>query len=120
LLRFYTIAPPGRVVTQDVEFHGCPLKAGDRVVLATPAGDRDPAHFPDAHQVVLDRQPNAHFAFGAGPHRCVGSHLARLEIRVAIEEWHAVIPDYRIEPGAVLSEHGGVIGLVDLPLILGK
>lgn len=119
LLRYFGITSPARLVLHDAEFHGCPLKEGDRVQLALPAALRDVAEFPDAHQVVLDRSPNRHLAFGGGPHRCLGLHLARTELRIAIEEWHRAIPDYRLQPGLRLAEHGGVLGLETLPLVLG-
>jgi cytochrome P450 len=117
-LRYFTLPTPARVVTRDVEFAGCPMKAGDRIVLPLAAADRDPAQFRDANTVVADRNPNRHIAFSAGPHRCVGAHLARLEMRIAMEEWHARIPDYEVAPGAEIKENvGAVAGLSCLPLI---
>ena len=117
LLRFYGIVTSARVVTADTEFAGCPMKADDRIIIPYASANRDPAEFADAARFQLDRYPNRHLAFGAGPHRCLGSHLARLELRVAIEEWHARIPDYRIAAGAELRQHiGGVAGLDTLPL----
>ncbi|MCU1401545.1 MAG: Cytochrome, partial [Acidimicrobiales bacterium] len=117
LLRYYSIATTSRVVTRDTEFAGCPMKAGDRVVLPTGAAGRDPRQFEDADEFQADRAVNRHLAFGAGPHRCVGSHLARLEMRIAMEEWHRLIPEYRIAPGVELREHvGAVAGLDQLPL----
>ena len=59
---------------------------------------------------------NRHIAFGAGPHRCLGSHLARQELRIGLTEWHARIPHYRLADGATVQEHGGQIGLDNLPL----
>lgn len=118
LLRLYSIVVTGRVVTRDVEVAGCPIRAGDRVVLALPAANRDSAAFDRATDAVLDREANRHLAFGAGPHRCAGNHLARAELRIAFEEWHRVIPDYEVAPGAVLTSHGGgVMGLDALPLV---
>jgi cytochrome P450 len=117
LLRFYGIVTTVRVATRDTEFAGCPMKANDRVVIPYAAANRDPREFANADRFQLDRFPNRHIAFGAGAHRCLGSHLARLELRVAIEEWHARIPDYRIADGAELRQHiGGVAGLERLPL----
>jgi cytochrome P450 len=117
-LRYYAIVITSRVVTKDVEFAGCPMRAGDRVVLPTPAPSRDPAEFPSPRDFVMDRTPNRHLAFGAGPHRCLGSHLARVELAVAIEEWHRRIPEYRIADGAEIRQHiGGVAGLDSLPLV---
>jgi cytochrome P450 len=86
-------------------------------MYCTAAAGRDPEQFPDPDTFIPDRSPNRHLAFGAGPHRCVGSHLARLELRIALEEWHARIPDYRIPEGGEITEFvGSVAGLSALPL----
>lgn len=117
-LRYYAIVTTSRFVTRDVEFAGCPMRAGDRVVLPTAASNRDPQQIADADKFILDRPQNRHLSFGAGPHRCLGSHLARVELAVAIEEWHRRIPDYCIEAGANITQHvAGVAGLDKLPLI---
>jgi cytochrome P450 len=116
-LRFYSIATGGRVVTKDTELGGVPMKAGDRIMYCTAAAGRDPEQFPDPDTFIPDRSPNRHVAFGAGPHRCVGSHLARLELRIALEEWHKRIPEYRIPEGTKFREYvGSVAGLESLPL----
>jgi cytochrome P450 len=119
LLRAYAFVPTGRKVTSDVDFHGCPMKAGETVWLWLPAACRDPRAFPEPDRVDFDRQPNNHIAFGAGPHRCLGSHLARRELRIAIEEWHRRIPRYRLDESVELEEHGGMFGLDELVLLLG-
>jgi cytochrome P450 len=117
-LRYYSVASPARLVREDGEIAGCPMKAGDRVVLATWPANRDPRQFADAGEFVIDREANRHCAFGVGVHRCVGSHLARLELRVGIEEWLARIADFAVEPGAVITQHvAGAAGLDTLPLI---
>ncbi|HEY2811954.1 MAG TPA: cytochrome P450 [Acidimicrobiales bacterium] len=117
-LRYFSIASTVRVVTQDLEFAGCPMRAGDRVVLPTAAAGRDPRAFVDAAMFDADRVANRHVAFGAGPHRCLGAHLARLEMRIAMEEWHDHIPDYRVADDAVITEHvGAVAGMNELPLV---
>jgi cytochrome P450 len=116
LLRAYSFVPTQRKVTSDAEFHGCPVKAGEMVMMAIPAACRDPKLFPDPEKVILDRSPNNHFAFGAGPHRCLGSHLARRELRIALEEWHTRIPDYRLDPEVEVVEHGGMFGIDRLAL----
>lgn len=77
-----------------------PVHAGDKVLLNFGAANRDPAAFPDADTVVLDRAVNRHVAFGAGIHRCAGSNLARMELRVALEEWLAHIPEFDLVPNA--------------------
>jgi cytochrome P450 len=117
-LRFYTIVRPGRKVMTDIDFHGCPMKAGEMVHVPLAAACRDPKAFPDGNQFVLDRTPNQHIAFGAGPHRCLGSHLARRELRVALEEWHKRIPIYGIPEGAELCAHSGAeISVERVPLV---
>src|SRR4051812_11325057 len=116
-LRFFSIASGARVVTRDTEFAGVPMKEGDRILYCTAAAGRDPEQFSDPDTFIPDRKPNRHLAFGAGPHRCVGSHLARLELRIALEEWHKRIPDYRIPEGTQFREWvGSVAQLEALPL----
>jgi cytochrome P450 len=118
LLRAYAPVTMARVVKEDVEFEGCPMRAGDKVLLNFPGANRDPEVFPDADRVVLDRQLNRHVAFGSGIHRCAGSNLARMELRVALEEWLARIPDFRLAEGAVVTWAGGQIrGPRRLPVV---
>jgi cytochrome P450 len=97
-----------RTLTRDVELHGRTLQAGDRVLLVYGAANRDEAEFPDPDALVVDRHPNRHLSFGAGVHRCLGAHLARLELRIVLEEVLAAIPDYRIEDAAAVSIKGGI------------
>jgi cytochrome P450 len=106
LLRAYAPVTMARIVTRDTDIRGCPMKAGDRVLLSFGAANRDPEAFPDADRVVLDRAVNRHIAFGAGIHRCAGSNLARMELRVALEEWHARIPSYRLADPATVRWAG--------------
>jgi cytochrome P450 len=115
-LRAYPIVPMARKVTSDVDFHGCPMRKGDMVMLTYPSATRDPRQFPDPDKVVIDRFPNRHIAFGASEHRCLGSHLARAELQTAIREWHKLIPDYRLDSDEVPLAHGGQISLMSLPL----
>ena len=86
-LRAYAPVTMARLVKEDHDFHGCPMKANDWVLLPFPAANRDPAQFERATEFVIDRQVNRHGAFGLGIHRCLGSNLARLELKVAIEEF---------------------------------
>jgi cytochrome P450 len=117
-LRFFAIASPARVVRRDTEFAGCPMKAGDRVVLATWPANRDPRQFADADRFVIDREINRHNAFGVGIHRCLGSHLARLELRIMLEEWLPRIPDFSVRAGVPITQHvAGAAGLDNLPLV---
>lgn len=118
VLRLYSIVSTGRVVTRDADFAGCRMKAGDRVLVATGPANRDPRQFENADRFNPYRDPNRHIAFGAGPHRCIGSHLARAELRVALEEWHRVIPEYRLAEGTDIRwRPGGIAALDRLPLV---
>jgi cytochrome P450 len=109
LLRAYSPVTMARRLSHDVEFQGCPMKAGDRILMNFPAANRDPEAFPDADKVILDRQINRHVAFGAGIHRCAGSNLARMELRVAIEEWLRQIPEFDLVDPALVTWAGGQV-----------
>ena len=85
-----------RKATRDADFHGCPVKKGDMVMGLVAAANRDPRRYDRADEFIIDRKGATHFGFAAGPHRCLGAHLARRAMQVAVEEWHRVIPDYRI------------------------
>lgn len=102
-LRAYAPVTLGREIVKETEIGGCPLKKGEMVMLAYGAANRDPAIFPDPDRVVIDRPDNRHAAFGLGIHRCIGSHLARMEIRVAVEEWLSRFPDFVLSDGAVVT-----------------
>jgi cytochrome P450 len=120
LLRWETpVMMVPRVATQDTELAGCPISAGETVLAMIGSANTDEQHCPDAHEVRWNRPKNSHIAFGGGVHRCLGSHLARLELRVALREWHARIPDYAIDPGAELVHTAGVRSLETFPMILG-
>ena len=109
LLRAYSPVTMARVVTEDVEYGGCPMKAGDKVLMNFPGANRDPEVFEDADTVVLDRAHNRHVAFGSGIHRCAGSNLARMELRIALEEWLRRIPEFRLADGAEVTWAGGQV-----------
>jgi len=120
LLRAYAPVTMARQVVKETQINGCAFKEGEMVLLSFPAANRDPAVFPDADRVVIDRTENRHAAFGLGIHRCVGSNLARLEITVALEEWLAAIPEFRLDPAAPVTwSEGTVRGPRRLPLLLG-
>jgi hypothetical protein len=106
-LRFYAPVTVGRLAKEDVDLHGRCVHAGERVVLPFAAANRDPAVFTDPDEVQVDRRRNRHLTFGSGPHRCLGSNLARLEIKVTLEEWLRVMPDFRMAEGAVVEWSGG-------------
>jgi cytochrome P450 len=116
LLRAFAFVPPARKLRSDIDYEGCPMKKGQMVLMPLWAANRDEDSFPDATTVVLDRTPNRHTAFGAGPHRCAGAHLARRELLIAMEEWHQRIPDYELATKTPLIEHGWQLGLDSLPL----
>jgi hypothetical protein len=97
LLRVYAPVSVARLVAKDAEVGGCPFEAGQMVLLPYPTANRDPALFPQADEVVLDRAENRHFTFGLGVHRCIGSNLARMELTVAVEEWLRRIPEFELE-----------------------
>ena len=121
LLRAYSPVTMAREVMKETTISGCPVKPGNMVLLSFPAANRDPAMFPEADKVVIDRKENRHAAFGLGIHRCVGSNLARMEMTVAIEEWLKRIPDFRLDPaGKVTWSEGTVRGPRQLPMLFGK
>ncbi len=109
LLRAYSPVTMARVVTEDIEFRGCPMHAGDKVLMNFPAANRDPEAFEDPDRVILDRAHNRHVAFGSGIHRCAGSNLARMELRVALEEWLRRIPEFRLAEGEEVTWAGGQV-----------
>jgi cytochrome P450 len=118
LLRAYSPVTMARVVTEDLEFRGCPMRAGDKVLMNFPAANRDPEMFDDADTVVLDRALNRHVAFGSGIHRCAGSNLARMELRVALEEWLTRLPDFGLAEGGEVTWAGGQVrGPRSLPVV---
>jgi cytochrome P450 len=117
LLRWESPVPGvARVCTRDVDVAGQHLAAGTRVTVLLGSANTDDREFPDASTVDFDREGNRHLAFGGGIHRCLGSHLARLELRVALEELHRRIPDYELEPGVELEYAEGLRSVEHLPL----
>jgi cytochrome P450 len=119
-LRAYAPVTMARLVAQDMHWHGVDMKAEDWILLSFPAANRDPVQFDRAAEVVIDRQVNRHAAFGLGIHRCVGSHLARMELRVALEVWLERIPAFVLDdPGAVTWSAGQIRGPRTLPLRIG-
>jgi cytochrome P450 len=116
-LRFYAPVTMARMVKEDMDFYGCPMKKDDWVLLGFPAANRDPEVFEDADKFIIDRAINRHAAFGLGIHRCVGSNLARMELRVAIEEFIARYPRFELsDPDAVTWAPGQVRGPRAIPL----
>ena len=109
ILRFYSPVTMARYVTADTEFKGCPMHEGDKVLLAFPAGNRDPAIFEDPDAFHIDRALNRHVAFGSGVHRCLGSNLARMELRVALEAFLERIPPFTLDDSADPEWSGGQV-----------
>jgi len=109
LLRAYSPVTMARLVTRDEDFKGCPMKAGDTIIMNFPAANRDPKVFPEPDQVIIDRAENRHVAFGVGIHRCAGSNLARMEMKVAIEEWLKMIPEFRLDETEEVTWAGGQV-----------
>lgn len=119
-LRFYAPVTMARLVAKEVEVGGCPMQVDDWTLLSFPAANRDPAFFERADEFVIDRERNRHAAFGLGIHRCIGSNLARLELRVALEEWMAAFGDFEVADDAVTWSTGQVRGPRTLPVRLGR
>ena len=117
LLRMYAPVTMARIVSQDAEIGGCPVKRGESVLLPFPAANRDPEVFPDADKVIIDREENRHVAFGLGIHRCLGSNLARLELRVAVQVFIQRFPKFELaDPSTVTWSLGQVRGPRKLPV----
>ncbi|HKY16014.1 MAG TPA: cytochrome P450 [Microthrixaceae bacterium] len=120
LLRAYAPVTMARLVREDMEYQGCPMKAEEFVLLPFPSANRDPEVFDRPDEVIIDREENRHAAFGLGIHRCAGSHLARMELRVALEVWLDAFPEFSLaDPGAVRWSGGQVRGPRVLPIHIG-
>jgi hypothetical protein len=116
-LRMYAPVTMARLVVDDYDFHGCPMQQDDWVLLPFPAANRDPQAFEDSDSFVIDRAQNRHAAFGLGIHRCLGSNLARLELKVAIEEFIGRFPDFELAGDTTWSV-GQIRGPRALPIRL--
>jgi cytochrome P450 len=116
-LRAYAPVTMARKIKNDTVLGGCPYKAGEMVLLPFPAANRDPRFIADADKIVIDRKENRHAAFGLGIHRCIGSNLARMELKVALEEWLKRIPVFTLD-GAVTWSAGQVRGPRRVPVQL--
>ncbi len=119
VLRYYAPVTMGRKVIGDTEVAGCPVHAGDQMLLTFPAANHDPAAFDDPEEFQLDRQKNRHIAFGLGIHRCLGSNLARLELTVAIQEWLRAFPTFTLDTTRETTwANGQVRGPRNIPVVL--
>jgi len=117
LLRVHSVVMVSRFLTADTEFGGVTMKQGDCVAIYMTFASFDEAEIERPETVDFARSPNRHVAFSFGPHRCIGSHLARRELVIAIEEWVNRVPPFNIKPGGDVRMHGGVVfGVDSLPL----
>jgi cytochrome P450 len=117
MLRWETpVMGVARVAVKDTELAGCPVHSGDAVMIMLGSANTDETEFPDADEVRFDREVNRHIAFGGGIHRCLGSNLARLELRVALREWHKRIPEYEVEPGHTLVYTPSIRSIEHFPM----
>jgi cytochrome P450 len=107
LMRYESIGVFTRLAVRDCVVGGQAVKQGDPLLVYLGSANRDGEVFADADEVVLDRDPNRHLNFGVGPHRCLGSHIARMELIVALEEIHRMIPKYRLMPDRPIVRHAG-------------
>ncbi len=118
LMRWETpVTAVPRVCKQDVTVGDFEIKAGEMVTLLIGAANVDGRHFEHADTVDFERGRNIHLAFGGGVHRCLGSHLARMELQVAMEEWHKRIPEYQVKPGEKPTYSPGIREVMYLPLV---
>lgn len=116
-LRAYAPVTMARMVAKDHDFNGCPMKQDEWVLLPFPAANLDPAEFERADEVLIDREVNRHAAFGLGIHRCLGSNLARLEVRVAVQTFVERFPEFTLaDPAAVRWSVGQIRGPRELPV----
>jgi cytochrome P450 len=117
LVRFHAIVTPPRRVTRDLVFQGASFRESDTVSCATPSANRDPEAFEQPNELVFDRSPNRHMGFGLGPHRCLGIHLARRELRIGLQVFHRRLPDYELHPERRPILFGGMKGAASLWLV---
>ncbi|MFC0303366.1 cytochrome P450 [Rhizorhabdus histidinilytica] len=121
LFRAFPVVTTARIATEDTELAGVRIKKGDMVTGSTLLSTSDPTEFANPEVVDLTRSPNRHNTFSFGPHRCLGSHLARREIQIAIEEWLKRVPPFTVKPGTTFKTlGGGVIGMEALPLVWSR
>jgi cytochrome P450 len=117
LFRAFPVVTTARLAARDTQLAGVTIRKGDMVTTSTLLSTRDPDEFPNPSQVDFERRPYTHNAFSFGPHRCLGSHLARREMVIAVEEWVRRVPSFRVKSGSQIEAlGGGVIGLNTLPL----
>ncbi|AZG47667.1 cytochrome P450 [Gordonia insulae] len=117
ILRIEAAVVPGRRATRDVELGGMSVKEGEQLILLLCSANRDDGEFDEPDELDVTRRPNRHLAFGGGAHRCLGSHLARIELTIALEEIHRRIPDYDlVESDPPVFHASQVRGCVKMPI----
>lgn len=117
ILRRYTFTVPTRRIARDVMLGDAQMKEGERLMLFLPGADLDAREFAEPEKFDLNRENNVHIAFGVGPHRCLGSHLARIELQVLYEQMLARLPNFRLDPAKPAKFHAGnIIAIDSLPL----
>ncbi|MDO7843608.1 cytochrome P450 [Sphingomonas immobilis] len=116
MLRRFSVVTVHRMCKVDLEMAGVQMRAGDWITINDSLGSLDPAEFDEPMEVDLDRKNVRHLAFSFGPHFCMGSHLARRELSIALHEWLARVPTWRIRPGSPVQVHGGLFGVEHLEL----
>lgn len=118
LIRSFSVTFSGRVLSRDYEMRGIKMKKGDRITAILPTCNFDPEVFPNPRQVDFNRKRRVNLTFAGGPHSCMGAHLARLEIKVCLQEWLRRIPEFSVAPGTKIEYRpGGVIGPEYVPLV---
>ncbi len=118
LLRVFAVTFSGRMIAKDYELHGVKMKKGDRITAILPTANFDPEVFPNPTEVQFDRPRKPILSFAGGPHSCMGAHLARLEVKVSLQEWLRRIPEFKLKDGTQLEYRpGGVIGPEHVPLV---
>lgn len=118
LLRVFAVTFSGRMLAKDYEMHGVKMKKGDRITAVLPTCNYDPSAFPDPTAVKFDRPRKPILSFAGGPHSCMGAHLARLEVKVSLQEWLRRIPEFALKEGTQLEYRpGGVVGPEHVPLV---
>ncbi len=117
LVRVHSIVLLPRRVTRELSFHGALFRDQDQVLVPTQAANRDGEEFARPTEIVYDRSPNRHLGFGLGPHRCLGIHLARRELRIGLQVFHRRLPDYRLDPERRAVCFAGMKGVASLPLV---
>jgi cytochrome P450 len=117
LLRAYSTTSHIRTCVKEIEIAGITIRPGEKILISNPVVNRDPEEFDQPNEVRFDRGATNLLSFGHGVHNCLGRHLARREVQVALEEVLATLPEFRIKPGArVPFRIGGVLHTAELPL----